>query len=193
MSAFQTRAIKFPNIGYFAFIWLKIKNAKSTDDYPFLLQGLNYTETEAIKSAKKLMTNSSLKDKVLKDSILIAKVKFFEFVPLKKEFWTSQKTVAKYSDYKFTLSTILDAFKDKSNKKVLVVPQGFDSSNKEILASAYSFKNTKDREIEKFMKGSNAYVDPTAKEAALYNVMTIYGLNLATGQKIKNGISYWEN
>lgn len=106
------------------------------------------------------------------------KIKFSEFAmivpitleklfPLKKDYWTKCKLDPKYDD-KFYV--FIPAITNMSFHKLLVVPYKYIKKiNHWELCAAYPFSIfDEDKEIEKFIYGSNQKVDVRAKYAALY-------------------------
>lgn len=193
MTKFQSRKISFPTIGYCAFIWLLLKSNNEEEKYPFLMSEVYHTQQEAVTESEKLINDPDISYKCIKETILISKIKLDKTVPLKKEFWEKSIPNPKYAEIKNKSIETLKAFTNLSKYKILIVPCGKKENGNENLRIAFAFKKSAKKEISEFMLGSDMYVDPTAKDSALYSVVDIYGMNINDGKKIKNGVSFWEN
>lgn len=191
MPNFQSKDINYPKEAYFAAVWIK-NNIFEIKIMPFVFMNLFNSADEAIDFSKLVFKQVEKEKTLYKDIILIAKLGYYKPVELKKEYWNPDpKGIAAPEQWDRALNLIL-AFGDKNKFNFLVTPRK-DSEGKLKLILAYAFKHNQNKKIVKFMKESNIAVDEEARTAALYRITDAYGYNIKTGQKIKDGVSFWEN
>jgi hypothetical protein len=193
MPRFQTRKIKFPELIYVSFIWFKVKGDKDLKKFPVALDKVYPSQTELIKETEKLINRPDMAKSVLKDHIVMVKLKYVKDVPLKKEYWEESKSVEDYSLPEKRNTFFINAFLQKNNYKFLIVPQGKNKKKEDLFALGFAFAKPTRKNLDTFMKGSDMFVDSAAKNSALYSVIELYGYDFTNGQKIKDGVGYWEN
>ena len=112
---FQTRKIKFPEFIYVSFIWFKVKGDKDLKKFPVALDKVYPSQTELIKETEKLINRPDMSKSVIKDHIVMVKLKFVKDIPLKKVYWQESKAVDEFSMPEKRNTFFINAFLQKNN------------------------------------------------------------------------------
>lgn len=141
---------------------------------------------EAIESIEEFVETIKIsKQKDLKqvqeviDTAMLIPITFMKLYPLKKEYWTECKID---KDLKDRIYAFLPVLNNLQVYKLLVVPYGHIKKKWEF-AAAYPFSVfDDDKDIEKYIFGSNQVVDIRSKYAAIYSFGVPKRLNWKTGE-----------
>lgn len=103
--------------------------------------------------------------------------------PLKKDFWENPSF--EYKDFNRMVSFI----------NVITSPENYKNTchthgcfHKCLYYPDYIFKTAVELDIELFMKSSDWYVDPTAKNYALYEIEGLVGIDVLTREVVKKDL-----
>lgn len=130
-----------------------------------------------------------IKDAVTINNVFVIPLHFNRLIPLDKKLWENPSFEYNYQNKMFSL---LEAIEAPSLYEILVTPGG-KMEGKESLRICAPFKiGVTEKDLGIFMAASTEYVDPTAKNAAMYFPQAPYSLNYKTGEVFIKGITVEE-
>jgi hypothetical protein len=141
------------------------------------------------RSAKAAIKRSRGLDMHYLDYILVVPLTYQKDFKLKKEMWRQNNTNIGFARRNVSL---LEAFDKNKLYNVMVTPAIVEILGKgkslEMYIAFPMFKSASNAEIEALTRGSDMYVSPEAKNAAIYTIDDMYGYNVIKNEKVKKAI-----
>lgn len=174
----------FPENALITAVFFAVKKMPALMVTPLSMVSTDINEViESIKDFVRTIKISQNKDvkqvQEIIDTAMLIPITFVKLYPLKKEYWTKGKIDETLKDRIFAFLPVLNNIQAY---KLLVVPFGLVKKKWGFVA-AYPFSIfDDDKDIEKFIYGSNQKVNIKAKYAAIYSFGVPKRLNWKTGE-----------
>jgi len=163
MVRYCSRVVDFPEKLFLGFVWVY-----DFEHRPILIPAtqLSISPEKIVHYLNEIQEAYKTHGAELINQILIVPLTFQNIVPLKREHWTNTKTDANVFE---TIFEYADAIKEYEDTQVLAATQGVDDDDAEKFAhTAVMSRDTSEARLEKIILGSETFVDPTSKHAAIY-------------------------
>jgi hypothetical protein len=167
-----TRDIDYPERLFLGFVWVY-----DFEHRPILIPAsqLSITPTKVLNYLNEIQDAYKTHGAEIINQILIIPLTFQKLVPLKKDHWLPSKIDSNIFE---TIFEYADAIKEYEDTQVLVATQGVDKSDSEKFAhTAVMSRDTSEARLDKIIVGSETYVDPTSKHAAVYTMEPPVAIN----------------
>lgn len=156
------RTPKFPKASYLVFVLIKV-GEEVVHLHPFYL--LEKSLSEIAMDVRLIRDEYESEDFLIDDVVIVIPLTFHSFFPLKRSFW-KRPSLPYTPDMRANEFAKILEYEDLF--RILITPS-LTEVNEEVFAAAMPFyKNTSEKDIERFMYMSDFPVDETAKFAALY-------------------------
>lgn len=157
-----TRDIDFPPSLYLGFIWVH-----DNDGTELLIPASRlFGSTEkTLDYLSELQDTYYTLNRLVDEDILIIPLTFKEKTELKPLHWTNDR---EERNLYAKLAPYIYAIREHKDSQILVVSQGFEDDFEKFGSAAAMNRDTDDKRLEKIIRNSDTYVDPSSKTAALY-------------------------
>jgi hypothetical protein len=180
---FQSKVISYPSKLYLTGFFLYVHELnKHSIVFSFRL----LPNLKAVRAyTSEILNNQNSSECKYLDTVLVVDLILQNNFPLKKEMWEQDPPTV---ESHIKILNLIDVVGKKEFYNLIVTP--VISNNAKIDTDFYlafpALKTASDDEMVTLMKGSDMYVSPEAKNAALYSIKKMYGYNPFTRVRTNN-------